>query len=133
MPSRAPGLELRVRLNRRMLNWRCVAGAGAAGGAGAMACGPFGWLCGPVAAGITWFTLDYGIVKLDELFSREEFEVELRQLVDAQKRAVKEELVRRYDAVLDAISSRLDTGLESLSGRGVRHHSPAESINTPTR
>src|SRR5262249_29323728 len=84
-----------------------VAGVATAGGAGAFACGPLGWICGPVAAGVAWLTLDYGIVKTEELFSRPEFEAELRRLVDAQKQMIKQELIHRYDAVLDAVSTRL--------------------------
>ena len=108
-----------------------LAGVGAAGGAGAFACGPLGWVCGPVAAGVAWLTLDYGIIKLEELFSRAEFEAELRGLVDAQKQTIKQELIHRYDAVLDAVSTRLETGLEGLAGRGVQHRSPAESVKAP--
>jgi len=64
-------------------------GASLAGaGAGTLACswaGPGAVLCGVVAGGVTWFTVDAVIIRIDSYFNRPDFEKELAQMVEEFK------------------------------------------------
>lgn len=63
-----------------------MGGVAAAGAAVGSAGGPPGALIGGViGATIGWFTMDYAIVKVDELISRDAFEADLHLLIDAEK------------------------------------------------
>ncbi len=78
-------------------------GAGALGGAviGAAACawgGPLAIACGVVGAVAGWLLVDAVIVNLDEAMNREDFEAELRSLVDNHRRAVRERLLGALEA-----------------------------------
>lgn len=66
-----------------------------AGGSGAALCswsGPGAAVCGIVGGITAWIVTDYTIVKLDEYWTRDEFEADLRLMLDEQKAAQKEAL-----------------------------------------
>ncbi len=85
---------------------------GGAGG-GALLCspaGPVAILCG-VAGGIAaWFTVDVVVIRIDEYFNRDEFEAELRALVDADK-ARKHRIIRKK---LDEKAARMDAATKEI-------------------
>lgn len=63
-----------------------IGSAAAAGAAAGSAGGPPGALLGGlIGATLGWFTMDYAIVKIDELISREDFEADLHRLIDEEK------------------------------------------------
>ncbi|MBW0157608.1 hypothetical protein [Sedimentimonas flavescens] len=77
--------------------WVTVA-SGAGIGAGACSwAGPGAAGCAVVGAVITWVGVDLALVKLDEYVTRDEFERDLRELIDNQK----EETYRALEAMLD--------------------------------
>ncbi|HWL56129.1 MAG TPA: hypothetical protein VNQ78_05575 [Paracoccus sp. (in: a-proteobacteria)] len=83
-------------------------GGGAAGGAAI--CAPGGpiasIICGAGAAAVIWFGTDAAIVNLDEYFNREEFEAELRAMIDENREAVRAEFLAALNAGLMARVSR---------------------------
>ncbi len=81
-------------------------GGGAATGAtiGALG-GPVGSAIGGTIGGIIgWFVTDKIIIELDEVFNREEFEEELRKLVDQEKENIKNSTKLAYAKALEEIS-----------------------------
>lgn len=68
----------------------------AGAGGGALLCswsGPGAALCGVVGGVAAWFIMDSAVINLDEYFNRDEFEADLRQMIDAD-RAEKARLFR---------------------------------------
>ncbi|MFU8784198.1 hypothetical protein [Aliidiomarina sp.] len=66
------------------------AGAVGSGSAGAF-CGPAFWLCTPAIIAGTWFSIDYGLNKTDELLNREQMRAEmLASLAEDQQQAAAE-------------------------------------------
>jgi hypothetical protein len=95
---------------------------GAAGAGGAAACswlGPLGaGVCGVGAAVVAWFATDAVIIAIDELYNRDEFETEIRQLVDEQKRSIKDGLTQNYNQLLDAVSRDIDRKIQATTPAG---------------
>lgn len=85
----------------------------AGGGAGALACswaGPVAVACGAAAGIAAWFAVDAAIVRLDEVFTRPDFEAELCALV-AEFQA---NLRARAIAALEAKTLAFDAGTATL-------------------
>jgi hypothetical protein len=85
-----------------------VKGSSVAGGAltGALSCawaGPIAAVCGVAGGVATWFAIDATVMEIDEYINRDEFEKELRTLVDKQKQdfinKVEEIIINRKLAV----------------------------------
>jgi len=72
-----------------------VASAGSAAAAGTI-CGPFMWICSPVAATVAWFGTDALIVTGDEYLHREAFKKEIITMIDKQKATLKQNIKERY-------------------------------------
>ena len=70
-------------------------GGGAAAGAGAGAVlGPVGAAGGAVIGAVgSWLLFDFVVIELDELLNREAFEAELRLHIDAEKAALKAQIL----------------------------------------
>jgi len=77
-------------------------GIGGGAASGAAICSPGGpiasILCGVGAAAVIWFGTDAAIVHLDEYFNRDEFEAELRAMVDENRDAVRAEMLAALNA-----------------------------------
>ncbi len=105
-----------------------LAAAVTGAGTGAALCswsGPGAGLCAAVGGVGAWIVADYGIVKLDEYWNRDEFEADLRKMVDeqkaAQRQALEQALAARAIAVQemsDEIVQQHDFTLRELSGVG---------------
>lgn len=98
-----------------------------AGGAAALCSwsGPGAGLCAAAGGIGAWLAADYGIVKLDEYWNREEFEAELREMIDEQKFANQVALENAVTAralavqeMTDAVVEQHDFTLRELSGVG---------------
>lgn len=98
-----------------------------AGGAAALCSwsGPGAGLCAAAGGIGAWLVADYGIVKLDEYWNREEFEAELREMITEQKFANQVALENAVTAralavqeMTDAVVEQHDFTLRELSGVG---------------
>lgn len=105
--------------------WAAVGGGAAGGGAACVWAGPGAGLCAVVGGVGAWIVADYGIVKLDEYWNRDEFEADLRGMIDEQKashkEALEQALAARAVAVEDVnsqIAQHHDFTLRELSGVG---------------
>lgn len=82
------------------------AGSGAAAG---LVCGPFAWICAPVAGAAVgtavWFGTDKLVVEIDEALYRERFETELRTLIDASKAELEARVTEAYLARIAAVQA----------------------------
>jgi hypothetical protein len=75
-------------------------GAGTCAVGGPIAAG----VCGVVAGVVTWFVVDKLIVEIDEHFNRDEFEQELRSMLDEQKLEIKKGLKDSYSTILTTLA-----------------------------
>lgn len=94
-----------------------IGGAAAAGAAAGSPAGPPGAVIGGVVgAALGWFTMDYAIVKIDELISREAFEADLHALIDGEQ---------------ELLALRIEDLLASRAGVGVTMNERRESTLNP--
>jgi len=85
--------------------WVAVAsGAGAGAGVCSWA-GPGAAGCAVVGAVITWIGVDLAMVKLDEYVTRDDFERDLRDLIDTQKEGTRQALEEMLDGREKAVDS----------------------------
>jgi hypothetical protein len=106
---------------------KAAAKAAAAAAGGVTVCawtGPWAFLCGAVAGTAAWFGMDWALIKADEAANRTQFEADLRELVDEQKRDVKAALAANIDKLIDAVSADLSRRLDNT----LTSTSPAEAI-----
>lgn len=90
-----------------------LGGAGAAAGVCA-AGGPIAaGVCGIVGGTIAWLAVDKLIVEIDEHFNRDEFEQELRTMVDEQKQEIKKGLKDSYSSVLATLADEHKNKIKS--------------------
>lgn len=102
--------------------------AGSAAGGGAALCawsGPGAALCAAAGGIGAWLLADYGIVKLDEYWNREEFEADLRAMITEQKLANQIELedavttrALAVQEMVEAVVEQHGFTLRELSGVG---------------
>lgn len=91
--------------------------AGTGAGTGAAVCswsGPGAGLCAAAGGVGAWLVADYGIVKLDEYWNRDDFEAELRFMVDEQK----EEHLAALERALEARAIEV----QKVSDGNVQNH-----------
>jgi len=101
---------------------------GASAGGAAVLCswsGPGAGLCAAAGGLGAWLVADYGIVKLDEYWNREDFEAELREMITEQKLANQVALeaavsarVLAVQSMSDEVVEQHDFTLRELSGVG---------------
>lgn len=104
------------------------AAAGTGAGTGAALCswsGPGAGLCAAVGGVGAWIITDYGIMKLDEFWNRDEFEADLREMIDQHKAEYKATLELALSARASAVQEMVnevvqdhDFTLRDLSGVG---------------
>jgi len=104
------------------------AATGTGAGVGAAACwwaGPGAGLCAAAGGVGAWIIADYGIVKLDEYWNRDEFEADLRAMINEQKAAQEAALGRALYERANSVRAehrkvvqRHDFTLRELSGVG---------------
>ena len=70
-----------------------AAGTGATLG---LTCGPFAWICSPLAAGALWVATDAVIVTGDEYLHRDGFKKEIIVMIDKQKLAFFQRIKKVY-------------------------------------
>ena len=78
-----------------------VAAASAGAGTGGLLCawaGPGAGLCAAAGGVGAWLVTDYGLLKLDEFWNRQEFEADLRAMLDAQKAEHRQLLAQALEA-----------------------------------
>lgn len=83
-------------------------------GAGASVClwgGPLAFVCGIGAAGVAWFTIDYGVLRLQELVRRDDMEAEIRA-------ALNETRAETLAQVQTAQSLRITAMMSEVDGAG---------------
>ena len=76
------------------------AGAGLAG----IVCGPGVVICAPLLAIGAWFATDAVIVTADEHFNRDDFRMELENMLDTQKYEIKRKLKAAYAQSFELVS-----------------------------
>jgi len=92
-----------------------VGGGAAAGAAVGAILGPPGAAVGAAAGAIGgWLAMDYGLIKLEEAFTRDQFEADLRAMIDAEKAQFRDALQAAIDVKADAIRLAGRTPFEVL-------------------
>lgn len=96
-----------------------MGGAAAAGAAAGSLGGPPGAAVGgAIGAVVGWFSMDYAIIKVDELVNRDRFEADLHLMIDAEKELL---ALRVEDIIMERTGLRQgntvsETRKEALSG-----------------
>ena len=83
-----------------------VAASSTAGTAG-LTCGPFAWICSPIAAGVAWFATDAVVIAGDEYLNREEFKKKILNSLHEQRDLLKENYRKSYTEAFDKFSKNL--------------------------
>ncbi len=78
-------------------------------------CGPFAWICAPIAGITAWFGSDAIIIKVDEKLHRKEFKKELIEIIDSQKEQIKHDLKERYQHSFIQSSKLIKEKIEKTS------------------
>ncbi len=91
-----------------------LASAGSAAASGTI-CGPFAWICSPIAATVAWFGSDAILVKGDEYLNREKLKAKIKQMLDRQKEALKESLIQSYTTKFTKDAKKIKEIYESKS------------------
>ena len=87
-----------------------LGGVAAGAGAGAAVCawsGPFAFACAAAAAGAAWFSIDYGVLRLQEYVQRDEMEAEIRAALDATRAQALEQLLEAQSLRIDAMTAEV--------------------------
>ncbi len=90
------------------------ASAATTGAAAGTLCGPFVWICSPIAATIAWFGTDAAIIAGDEYLNREEFKKEIIASIDKQKRELKKKIKKSYFSAFEKISKQTQESYKQL-------------------
>ena len=71
-----------------------------------LSCGPFAWICAPVAATVAWFGTDAIVVSADEYMNRDEFKQDITTMLDNQKQELLDKMKFLYSEQfrIDSIS-----------------------------
>ena len=93
-----------------------VTASGSAAAAG-LSCGPFAWICAPIAAGVAWFGTDAIVVSIDEKLHREDFKKEIIAMLDKQKEDLIKKTQKIYKERLVNESSKF---IEDLKKKSVK-------------
>jgi len=72
-----------------------------------LTCGPFAWICSPVAAGVAWFGTDAVVIAGDEYLNREEFKKEILNSLNEQRDLLKENYRKGYTKAFNKFSEDL--------------------------
>lgn len=94
--------------------WATAAGGAGTGAALCSWSGPGAGFCAAVGGVGAWLVADYGIVKLDEYWNREDFETDLRGMIDERKAADKVALTKALKERAEAV--------QLVSSQVVRDH-----------
>lgn len=111
----AAGKKLATQLAAKTAAKSAAKGGAALTGAGAsaLACawsGPFAVACGVIGGAVTWVLVDSTVIRIDEYLNREEFEAQLRAMLDKDKAArqlVLEQMLTRKAAEMDAAAKEM--------------------------
>jgi len=76
------------------------------GAATGLLCGPFAWICSPMAAGILLFSTDALVTTGDELLNRENFQKEIVEILDLNKQILKDGYIKECKKSIDKISDQ---------------------------
>jgi hypothetical protein len=91
-----------------------LAASGTAATAG-LACGPLAFICSPIAGGVAWFGTDALVVSVDEYMNRDEFKEEIVQMLDIEKKAIKDKLRSSYVSQFKKDSAQKQEELKNTS------------------
>ena len=120
--SRAVARKLLLSIGRKTAAKTATRGSGAGGAAGVGAAisaplGPIGAAVGGAGGFIVgWLATDYAVIKLDELFNREEFEAELRTMISEERDALRTVLIAQISSKRQEISLAGRTPAHIIAG-----------------
>ena len=82
-----------------------TAGTGAV--AAGILCGPFAWVCSPIAAGVIMFSTDAVVLAGDELLTRDNFKKEIIDVLNTNKQRLKNGFIRASTRSIKKISKQI--------------------------
>ena len=101
-----------------------VAAGAALGATEGLLCGPAAWLCSPAGAivggTIGWFASDKIVIEIDEYYHKEDFQQEIQNLIDTQKQATKNTLIKIYTNSMNQITSENQNSLSDMKNKMIK-------------
>jgi len=91
-----------------------IAASSTAGTAG-LSCGPFAWICSPVAATAAWFGTDAVVISADEYMNREDFRQDIIKMLDKEKKVIIEKLQTSYSLQFEKVSTTIQENLKNTT------------------
>ena len=91
--------------------------AAATGAASGALCGPFVWVCSPVAATLFWFGTDVAINSVDEYYNRDEFRQDIVKSLKLQESRLKSRLKKEYQESAYKLSHTIQTEYKKTQSR----------------
>jgi uncharacterized protein YaaW (UPF0174 family) len=77
-------------------------------------CGPFAWICSPVAAGILLVSTDAAVVTSDEFLTREAFKGEIKGVLELNKQRFKDSYFTVYEKSIRRLSKKITQEYKNL-------------------
>lgn len=77
------------------------------GASAGLICGPFVWICSPIAATTLWFGTDAIVVSIDEKLNRENFKKEIISALKQQENILNSKLKKHYSSAIIEFSNKV--------------------------
>ena len=97
------------------MQWAAAATGGAASAAACSWTGPGAAACAVVGAAITWVVTDVAMIKLDEYVTRDDFERDLRALIDDHKKETQRAMEQMLDSKILAVETERQVVVRDIS------------------
>ena len=97
------------------MQWAAAATGGAASAAACSWTGPGAAACAVVGAAITWVATDVAMIKLDEYVTRDDFERDLRELIDDHKKETQRAMEQMLDSKILAVETERQVVVRDIS------------------
>lgn len=97
------------------MKWAAAATGGAASAAACSWTGPVAAACAVAGAGITWVATDVAMIKLDEYVTRDDFERDLRELIDDHKKETQRAMEQMLASKILAVETERKVVVREIS------------------
>ena len=102
--------------------------AAVTGAASGALCGPAFWICSPVAAGVLWFGTDAAVSSIDEIYSRDEFKLDIIRSLNQHKNSLKRRLKQSYTSSMKKVSQEVLSQYKQIPSKEIKRVKVREKL-----